>query len=387
MYFAQDGNRERIEKSREQLASVMLRPRHERLAARKKAYVEEEQAGRAGVVTINQADATFIDLNIHAYDQMGQAFAEFATLQFGQAAVYKTREEYALGVNMGHLAGGPPSTLFHTSQAGVQVQPFAYFSEEFLVPNLVNAQFNLEVFKERDIALARAARDMRLERQKYILNTMLNQPLSRDVATSVTTYFALAAPWNNRTVYVLDPSVQSDSVVTTNNIDDSTEGGLTKNVFKSIRTYCNKAPVTDDGALAPRSLFVPIAGAPWEAYYNQASIVGYSATGNSNLDTSKAIPANKWDEAVGMSFETNGAYMNWFGMNLFVQPTNILPSGYCLLATNKPAVLGWDQYSASVSREQELFRDAAMNRRYEARSMALAQPDPMAANFVVLKIS
>lgn len=386
MYFAQEGNRERIESARTKLAEVMLRPRHERLAARKKVY--EEQAGRAGVVTINQADATFINLNIHAFDQMGQAFAEFATLQFGQAAVYKTREEYALGVNMGHLAGGPPSTLFHTSQAGVQVQPFAYFSEEFLVPNLVNAQFNLEVFKERDIALARAARDMRLARQQYILNTMLNQPLSQAVATSVSTYFGLAAPWNNRTVYVLDPTVQSGSVVTTNNIDDSTEGGITKNVFKSIRTYCNKAPITDDGgALAPRSLFVPIAGAPWEAYWNQASIVGYSAQGSSNLDTTKAIPANKWDEAVGMSFESNGAYMNWFGTTLFVQPTNILPQGYCLLATNKPAVLGWDQYEASVSREQEQFRDAKMNRRYEARSMALAQPDPLAANFAVIKIS
>lgn len=382
LYFAQDGNRERIESTRSKLAEVMLRPRHERLAARKKVY--EEQAGRAGVVTINQADATFIDLNIHAFDTMGQAFAEFATLQFGQAAVYKTREEYAIDVNMGHIAGGPPSVLFHTSQDGVQVQPFAYFSGEFLVPNLVNQQFNLSVFKERDIALARAARDMRLARQKYILNTMLNQPMNQDIATSVTTYFGLAAPWNNRTVYVLDPSVQSGSVVTTNNIDDSTEGGLTKNVFKSIRTYCNKAPITDEGATSPRSLFVPIAGAPWEAYWNQASIVGYS-TGNQ--DPGKAIPANKWDEAVGMSFETNGAYMNWFGTTIFVQPTNILPAGYCLLATNKPAVLGWDQYSASVSREQEQFKDAMFNRRYEARSMALAQPGPLSANFAVLKIS
>ena len=385
LYFAQDGNRERIETARTKLAEVMLRPRQERLAARKALY--EEQAGRAGVVTINQADATFIDLNVHAFDQMGQAFAEFATLQFGQAAIYKTRQEYAIGVNMGHLAGGPPSTLFHTDQNGVQVQPFAYFSEEFLVPNLVNAQFNLQAFKERDIAMARVARDMRLARQKYILNTMLNQPLSQDVATSITTYFALSAPWDNRSVYVLDPGVQAGSLVTTNNIDDSSEGGLTKNVFKSIRTYCNKAPMTDNEATSPRSLFVPIAGAPWEAYWNQASIVGFNATGSSNLDTTKAIPANKWDEAVGMSFETNGCYMNWFGTTIFVQPTNILPAGYCLLATNKPAVLGWDQYEQSFSAEEGQFKDRAMNRRYEARSMALAQPDPLASNFAVLKIS
>ncbi|MDG7000388.1 MAG: hypothetical protein JRN15_14930 [Nitrososphaerota archaeon] len=385
LFFAQEGNRERIVAARQHLSDVMLRPRSERVAARKKCY--EEQAGMAGVVTINQADATFIDLNVHAFDQMGQAFAEFAALQFGQAAVYKTRQEYAIGVNMGHLAGGPPSVLFHTSQAGVQVQPFTYFSEEFLVPNLVNAQFNLEAFKERDVALARVARDMRLIRQQYIINTMLNQPLSQSIATSLANYYALTAPWANRSVYVLDPGVDSGSVVTTNSINDTAEGGLTKNVFKSIRSYCNRAPQIDDEAISPRSLFIPITGAPWEAYWDQASIVGYSATGNSNLDTSKAIPANKWDEAVGMSFERNGAYMNWFGTQVFVQPTNVLPSGYCLLATNKPAVLGWDQYSASVSDEEGRFGDRAMNRRYEARTMALAQPDPLAANFVVLKIS
>ncbi len=385
LFFAQEGNRERILTAREKLGDVMTRPRKERVAARKKLF--EEQAGRAGVVTINQADATFIDLNVHAFDTMGQAFAEFANLQFGQAAVYKTRQEYAIDVNVGHLSGGPPNVLFHTSQDGVQVQPFAYFSEEFLVPNLVNSQFNLEVFKEREIALARVARDMRLARQQYILNTMLNQPLTQDIADSVTNYFAVSAPWANRTVYVLDPGVQSGAYVTTNSIDDHTEGGLTKNVFKSIRTYCNQAPPVDEQALAPRSLFIPIAGAPWEAYWNQASIVGYSAVGSSNLDTTKAIPQNKWDEAVGMSFEKNGAYMNWFGTQVFVQPTNVLPSGYCLLATNSPAVLGWDQYSASISDEDRQFGDPAMNRRKEVRSMALAQPAPLAPAFAVIRIS
>jgi hypothetical protein len=387
LFQVQDANRDRFLGAREKLAAVMLRPRSERAAARKEGYKDEEQAGRAGVITINQADATYIDLNVHAFDTMGAAFAEFATLQFGQAAVYKTRQEYAIGVNIGNLAGGPPSILFATKQQAVQVQPFQYFSEQFLVPNLVNAAFNLESFKEKEKALNRVARDMRLARQQYILNTMFNQPLPTPIATSIVNYFNLAAPFNNRTPYVLDPQVQAGSVIQTNVIDDHTEGGLTKNIFKSIRTYCNMAPVTDDDgmATAPRSLFVPVSGAPWEAYWNQASIVGFSAVGNSNLDTSKAIPENKWDEAVGMSFETNGAYMNWFGMNLFVQPTNILPAGYSVLATNKPGVLGWDQMEASVTDEESVFGDRAMSKRYEARSICLAQPDPLQPNFVVLR--
>lgn len=381
LFQVQEGNRERFETARQKLAEVMLRPRRERVEARKRAI--EEQAGRAGVVTINQADATFIDLNVHAFDTMGQAFAEFAPLQFGQAAVYKTRQEYAIGVNMGHLAGGPPSTLFHTNQNGVQVQPFQYFSEEFLVPNLVNASFNLDVFKEREIALARVARDMRLARQQYIINTMLNQPLSQAIATSITAYAALAAPWANRTVYVLDPGVQTGAYATTNVINDSAEGGLTKNFFRDIANYFHTAPPVDDQALSARSLFIPIAGTPWTAYWNQASIVAYS--GGGNQDPSKAIPPSKWEEAVGMSFEKNGAYMNWFGMNIFVQPTNILPAGYTLCASNQPAVLGWDQYSAAVSDEEPRFGDRTMNRRYEARSIALAQPDSMAAAFLVAR--
>lgn len=383
LFQVQEGNRERFLTARKNLAEVMLRPRRERVAARKKLF--EEQAGRAGVVTINQADATFIDLNVHAFDTLGQAFAEFATLQFGQSAIYKTRQEYAIDVNMGHLAGGPPQVLFHTDQNGVQVQPFTYFSEEFLVPNLVNANFNLQVFKEREIALARVARDMRLARQKYILNTMLNQPLSQDIATSIQNYAALTAPWANRTVYVLDPGVQADAYVTTNVIDDSAEGGLTKNVFRDIRTYCNQAPPVDDQAIAPRSLFIPIAGAPWEAYWNQASIVAYNSS-YGNADPSKAIPQDKWDQAVGMSFEKNGAYMDWFGTTLFVQPTNILPANYTLLSTSQPAVLGWDMYSASISDEDRQFGDPAMNRRKEVRTMALAQPAPLAPAFAVVKI-
>lgn len=391
LFQTQDANGSRFRHAREKLAEVMQRDPRERMKARKEF---EEQAGAAGVVTLNQADATFIDLNVYAFDTMGAAFTgPFTELKFGQAAVYKTRQEYPIAVYIGNLAGGPPAVNFATAQTGVQVQPFQYFSKKFLVPNLVTPAFDLDKFQEKEVALKRVARDMRLVRQQYIINTMLNQSLNTPIATSVVNYFS-TVPFNNRTPWVLDPQVQAGSVITTNIIDDHTEGGLTRNVFKSIRTYCNMAPsLEDDGdvsesGLSPRALFIPVAGAPWEAYWNQASIVGYSAVGSSNLDTSKAIPQNKWDEAVGMSFERNGAYMNWFGTQMFVQPVNILPSGYCLLATNKPAILGWDQMSASVSNEANVFDGpTGMNNRYEARSIALAQPDPYIDRAALIKIS
>lgn len=391
LFQAQDANRARLVHAREKLAETMLRDPRERIAARKQ---YEEQAGQAGVVTINQADATFIDLNVYADDSIGAAFTgAFSQLNFGQAAVYKTRQNYPIAVYIGNLAAGPPSMQFATVQQGVQVQPFQYFSKRFLVPNLVSPAYDLEKFQEKEEALKRVAKDMLLARQQYIINTVLNQPLNQPIATSVVNYYS-TVPFNNRTPWVLDPQVQTDSVPTTNIFNLTTEGGLTRNVFKTIRTYCNQAPaLADDGemgsyGLEPRALFVPVSGAPWEAYWNQASIVGYSAVGSSNLDTTKAVPQDKWEQAVGMSFSRNGAYMNWFGTNIFVQPTNILPKGYCLLATDRPAILGWDQMSNSVSKEGDSFDNpVGFNTRFEARSIALAQPDPFVDRAALIKVS
>lgn len=391
LFQTQDANRARFIQAREKLAEVMLRDPRERYNAQKR-FVEE-QAAAAGVVTINQADATFIDLNVYAFDTMGAAFTgPFSELKFGQAAIYKTRQNYPIAVYIGNLAGGPPAVQFATAQQGVQVQPFQYFSKKFLVPNLVSPAFDLDKFKEKEEALKRVARDMRLFKQQLIINTMLNQPLTTPVATSVANYYGLAAPFANRTPWVLDPQVQADSVPPTNSFNLTAEGGLTRNVFKTIRTYSNQAPaLEDDGEISgsglnPRALFISVSGAPWEAYWNQASIVGYTAIGTSNQDTTKAIPADKWEQAVGMSFERNGNYMNWFGTNIFVQPVNILPKGYFLTAMDRPAILGWDQLSASVSNEAPVFDGpTGMNNRYEARSGAFAQPDPYAPRFILGK--
>jgi hypothetical protein len=387
LHLAQDKNRARFDAAREALAASRLVGDKARCESRKK--FSDENASYAGFVTLTQADATFLDLNVHAFDTMGNAFAEFTTLQIGESALYKEREEYPIGVNIGHLGAGPPAQMFQTAQNGVQVQTFQYFSKKFLVPNLVNAQYNLSKFKEKDQALERVARDMRLARQQYVINTMLNQPLSTPLATSIANYYALSpGPFNNRTPFVLDAGVQAGAYVTTNVLNAAAEGGLTKNVFQEIVNYCRLCPESNGGATVPRSFFFAKAGSPWIAYWNQASIVGYSAVGSSNLDTTKAIPANKWDEAIGMSFESGGAYMNWFGTNLFCQPVNNLPQGYGLVATNKPAVLGWDQLENSVSNEGPSgLEDINMNNRYEARSIGLAQPDTLLPNSAVIKYS
>lgn len=373
MHFAQDGKT--VEAARARLGEILSRPRSERAEKKAELYAEV-QAGRAGVVTINQADVTFIDLNVRATDTLGEAFAEWAPVQLGQAPVYKTREDYPTRVNMGHLGSTPPGKFYATKQTGVQIQPFSYFSEETEVPNLVNANFNLNAFGEREEAIASIIRAMRLARQQYVLNTAMNQPMNQSIATSIAAYF-VTSPFDNIRPWALDPQVQVGSKPTTNNLDASAEGGITRGVFKKAATYLTLAEKS------PRAFFISMVNAPWEAYWDQASIIPY--TGAHAGTVNQAIPPSKWEAAVGTAFTKNGLYLDWFGMQQFVQPTNILPAGYALQATDQPAVLGWDYLDESYSNEETIFSKRAFNRRYDQRMIGLAQPGPMAPNFSVIK--
>lgn len=358
----------------QKLAEIKSRPYEERIAARR-AAADEEYASEAGVITLEQADATFIDLNIHADDTVGESFALVEKLEFGEIPVWKLRTEFPVRVQVGHLAGTPPGSFFQTNQSGTQVTPFQYTSDEFLVPNLVTANYKLEAFQEKEIALERVARDMRLARQKIIVNTVLGQAVLNPIATSLASYVG-GTPFSGKSVYVLDAGVDAGSVPTTNIISLTSEGGLTREVFKKQQTYAN---------LASRDLgrmFIPLSGAPWEAYWDQASIVAL-ADSEGNQNPGKAITPQKWEEVSNTVFQRKGLYLNWFGVQLWVQPTNILPEGYFITSTNRPACLVWDQYTASQSNEETIFGNRAFNRRFEARSIATAQPDPYLLNFIV----
>lgn len=373
-------NRARRIKVAEELSQVRGRSQQERLAAKKSLYengipATEEHAAMAGVATLEQTDATFIDLNIRADDTIGDAFVEWQPLKLGEVPVYKTRYDYPVQVNFGHLGGGPPQRFYETVQSGTAVTPFQYFTDETQIPNLVLANFDLAKFKEREKAFEGIARAIRLARQKIILNTMFGQPLFQALSPSFNAY-AVSNPFNGKNVYILDPDVQAGSVPTTNVIDLHGEGGLTRNVFMKQQTYANQA----DRKLV--RMFIPVSGAPWEAYWQQASIVAYT-TSEGNQDVRKAIPPSKWEEVINQSFRKTGGYMKWFDADpIFVQPSNAIPASYWLTSTTDPGLLAWDQLDLDVSEEESIRGNRAMNRRYEARSAATAQPAPLLLNFV-----
>jgi hypothetical protein len=332
-------------------------------------------------VTLTQAEAVYIDLNVRAYSGLVPHFASFIDLGVGEVPVYKYRQDFPVRVNMGHLAGGPPQVKFQTNQFGVQVTPFQYFSEETDVPNLVNVSFNIAKFGEKEKALARIANDMAIAKQQFVWNTMLSQPLTNTIQASMAAYY-LSTPYNGRTPYALDNFVDPGSVESTNIINATVEGGLTRNVFRAIRSLSILQGRT------PKTMFIPITGKPWEAYWNQASIVSAVTGAAGNSDTRAAIPPAKWAEAADLAFSENGQSMSWFGMNIFVQPINLFAAGYFAVATDQPAVMGWNQLDMSVSDEDALTgAKRALSRRYEARSMALAQADTQVRNFQLGKFA
>lgn len=380
-FFGLSANRQYVESARTKLDALEAIPAEVRAKQLSLDHAAEENANFQGTVTIAQAEATYIDLNVRAFSGLGEHFCSFIPLQIGEVPIYKYRQDYPVRVNMGHLAGGPPMVKFQTVQSGVQVTPFQYFSEEILVPNLVNVSFNIGKFHEKEQALKRIANDMAIAKQQYIINTMLNQPLLNPIATSLAAYY-VSTPYSGRTPYLLDNFVDPGSVESTNILNVTVEGGLTRNVFKGVRSLSIL-----QGRQA-KSMFIPVTGKPWEAYWNQASIVSAVTGAAGNSDTRAAIPPAKWAEAADMGFTENGQQMNWFGMSLWVQPINLFPAGYFMVATDQPAVMGWDQMDMSISDEDPLGgKDRQLAKRYEARSIALAQSDPQLRNFQVGKMA
>ena len=380
-YFGLSANQDAVETAQKKLADYKAIPVEDRVKAHKtfddeKASFQYGGSLTGGVVTLTQAEAKYIDLNVRAYSDMGDYFCQFMPLAFGEQPVYKIRQDYPIRVNIGHLGGGPPAVKFQTNQSGVAVTPFQYFSEEFLVPNLVNVSFDLAKFKEKEQALERVAYQMKLARQQYIINTMLGQPLSTPLATALSTYYS-STPFNARTPYVLDPGVDANSIATTNIINATAEGGITKNMFRAISSQAilQKKSV--------KAIFIPISGKPWESWWNQASIVAL-ASSQGNQNPVNAIPPSRWEDAVNMGFSENGQSINIFGNSFFLQPVNTMPANYFLVSTNDAPVLGWDQFSESVSDEDPLSGgQRGLSKRYEARSIALAEPDPGLLNFMV----
>jgi len=372
-----DCNEKMVASFAEQFAQIQSRSLAERAAARKK---EIADSGLSDLSKLKTAEGHFINLAIHA-----DSFLDDAAVQEdvgpNEPIVWKSRYAPTVGVVAASMYGNAPATLYATQDNYATLSPFAFEVEEVKVPKLALTQ-DVTRLGQREAGLARQAEAIKLKFQQFIINIMLNQAIGTDLATSITNYVTAGNPYQGRTVYMLDPGVQSTSVEASNIVNVSAEGGITPAVLEAIQAqaFLQQKMV--------RTLHIPVAGQPWRKLLRAATVVANSAVFGSGVLPNaglKAIPEKKWAELFDSNLNQGKSMaINWFGETWKIKANNLMPAGYGIVTTNEPAVALYHILEKNVSTDVVDQRDSYFVGHYEKREIALAQPDPWLRNFMVV---
>lgn len=371
LFIGINENRERLTKWTAELSASMSGELSEKAKARKEIASAE---GDGDFTRIQVAEGRFIDLAIHK-----DAFLDDAAITTGldveTPPVWKTRYAPTVGLATGSVYGGGFSTLYVTQDNYATLTPFVIDVEDVRVPKMALTQ-DPEKLGQRQAALLRQAEQLKLSMETFLVNFITQQPLGTDLATSVTNQLANSNPYGGKTVYVADPGVQSGTYETSNNINVSSEAGLSGVVAESI---INQAMLSKR---QPRTVHIPVAGLPWRTLMRTATIValagGYdSANPNTNL---RAVPPSQWEQIWNTNFD-NGLVLNWFGHTLKFKANNALPEGCGIVTTDQPAAEIFNIMSRSISTDYTADpKDMYFDHHYEKREIAIAVPDPWVRN-------
>jgi len=342
-------------------------------------YMKElADSGDQDFTRVGPLDGQFIDLAIHKDTFLDDA-AITRDIDVDQTPFYKSRYEPVVGVMTGSVYGGPMSSLYVTQDHYATLTPFVVDVQDVKVPRLALTQ-DVEKLGQREAALARQAEALKLAKETYLMNFIMNQPLGTDLAASVVNYVTTGNPYSGRTVYVADPGVQSGTYETTNIIDVHTEAGITPYVIDSLITqaFLQKRQL--------KTIHMPVQGLAWRKLMRYGTVVSNSLTGNAGEESNKnleSIPASKW-EALWDANLIGGFVLDWFGHTIKFKANNALPQGYVVCTTDQPAAEIFNMRALSVSIDMPGDpRDQFFTSHYEKRQMAIAVPDPWLRNFIV----
>lgn len=374
-------------------AVEMFQKVHSRSDDERKTAFEKRQALSAigGVAELNAIEGEYYVLNVYR-DSPVLDFVEMRDLPLGSVPIYRTRTINPVGFYQGNINAMGSTLHYATNDAGYQVTTFAVSTEEIEVPNL-NAIYDMARLGQRQAALERLAHDMQIAITNVCLNTMFRSTanggssvVTDDPATSITNYYTNQGTFAGKTVFVLDPGVQSSSMPSTNIFNLTSEGGLTKNVYQTINDFRLKSK------RRIRKLYVPAAdgGTPvWRAMQNEAAIVS-AVSGTGNNDPKNSITPRRWEEFDNIDF-AGTVTVNWFGLNIDIEVCNWLPAGYCFFLTDRPAVVFWDRLNLATGQDLAGTLEVPVNgynsRRSETRQIGAISPDFCLLNFGVLKVA
>jgi len=371
MYLGIDEARPQLTKLRAEYAAIVGTDLSVRASARKE-VADAAAAGSGDFSAVGISEGRFIDVAIHK-DRFLTDAAIVTGLDVETPTVWKTRYAPVVGVATGSVYGSPFTTMYITQDNWATLTPFVIDSEQTLVPKMALTQ-DPEVLGQRQAALERQAEALGLQEETMLISVLCQQPLGTDIPTSVTNQMAISSPYANRTVYVLDPGVQSGTVETSNNINVSSENGLTFAVAEAVadQAYLSKRQ--------PRTVHIPVAGLPWRTLMRTATLVATTyPSGTANPDL-KVVPPSKWEEIWNSNFY-NGVVLNWGGYNLNFKTNNVLPQGYGIITTNQPAAEVFNVKGRSLDIDIETdARNPYFVSHYSKREVAICVPDPWLRN-------
>jgi hypothetical protein len=378
-FITLDANQERALADRKLFAEMSAKSPLERANSRK-----EIAAGDGDFTRVSLSEGQFIDLAIHK-----DTFLDDAALRSDVSAetpiAWKTRYQPVVGVTTGSIYGGGIRTLYQTQDNAEFLTPFVVDVENVMVPTMALTQ-NVAKLGQRDAALARQAEALRLKMETFLVNFMTGQPIGTDLATSITNYCNVVNPYGNKTVYVVDPGVQSGTYETSNIVDASAQAGITPTTFELLLAQ------EELSGRRVRTIHIPKAGLPWRRFMRYATIVanassfGAGAASNPNL---AGVPMDQFSKNFNMDLSKvleGGLIIEMWGRQYKIKANNALPQGYCICTTDQPAAEIFNVTDRSISYDLENKAEPYFQEHGEKRMMAVAVPDPWQRNWFALKI-
>jgi hypothetical protein len=351
-------------------------------------------SGLDGVSQLSAIEADYEVLNIFR-DSIALDMVEMRPLPLGTIPVYRTKVLDKVSVQVGSTAGMGSMNYWATTQAGVQVYPFVIGTEKIMIPNLNNI-YDIEKLQLRRDGLARLDHFLEMAINNAVINTIFANSssvsvITDDPATTIVNYATAGGSFSGKTVYSLDPGVQTAAVPTVNYYDLHGEGGLTKTVFQTVQNHA----ITIDRQFM--KMYIPTAAVSghqpvWASLQNMATPVALITAGLTQanaFDPAKAIPEEMWSKFQNDDWR-GAVVIDWFGLKVSVERQNWLPAGYAVLFSTIPSAIMWDRLSmeagAPMDGTLEVPVDGFYNYRSKARQIALARPDFCLRNFLLLKI-
>jgi hypothetical protein len=386
-FITLDANMARSLADRQAYAELVNKPIEERVAVRKELADASTPGGfgSGDFTAVRLSEGKFIDLAIHK-----DTFLDDAAIRSDVAAetplAWKTRYAPVCGIVTGGLYGSAPRHLYQTSDNYQFLQTFPVDVPEVTVPAVALTQDPAKL-GQRDAGIARQAEAVRLAEETFLVNFMTQQPLGTPLGQSVYNYATgVANPYNGKTVYVVDPGVESGTYDTTNIINQSTEAGLTpKCVFEVItQTMLSDRHV--------RTIHVPKKGLPWRQLMLEATVVANASVFSAGQRTNpnlNSIPASEWEKLwqTDMSKALEGGLIiSIFGETFKIKANNVLPQGVAIITTDEPAAEVYNVTGPGHSYELDVVdpRNPAFVGHIAKRHMAVAVPDPWVRNWFCL---